>query len=382
MPKAKRISPSSSSSSYSYLLRFLQLWAILSLTTATDFYALLGVSRRASHKEIKKAYRQKSLEHHPDKGGDAQKFAEIARAYEVLSDETKKEIYDRHGEEGLKQHEQHGGGGGGDPFGGFGGGFNPFEEFFNFGGGRQRDDGVKRTESVEIPLRLTLKQLYLGEVLDVEYVREVLCKRWEDCMKNDPECSGPGIKVARQQIAPGFIQQVQMNDPRCISRGKSWRSNCKACPKKTETETIELTIDVTKGMRQGERITFEQVTDEKPGFTAGDLHFVVVEIPHAEYHRDGDHLYLTREIPLVDALTGFSLELSHVDGHEFTVDVKDVTECDHVLRVPGKGMPRRSGRGFGDLYITFEVDFPDTLTDSQKESIRKILQVENTGDEL
>lgn len=80
--------------------------------------------------------------------------------------------------------------------------------------------------------------------------------------------------------------------------------------------------------------------------------------------------------------TGFSLELSHVDGHEFTVDVKDVTECDHVLRVPGKGMPRRSGRGFGDLYITFEVDFPDTLTDSQKESIRKILQVENTGDEL
>jgi DnaJ-class molecular chaperone with C-terminal Zn finger domain len=76
------------------------------------------------------------------------------------------------------------------------------------------------------------------------------------------------------------------------------------------------------------------------------------------------------------------LELSHVDGHKFTVDVKDVTECDHVLRVPGKGMPRRSGRGFGDLYITFEVDFPDTLTDSQKESIRKILQVENTGDEL
>jgi DnaJ-class molecular chaperone len=164
-----------------------------------------------------------------------------------------------------------------------------------------------------------LKQLYLGEVLDVEYVREVLCKRWEDCMKNDPECSGPGIKVARQQIAPGFIQQVQMNDPRCISRGKSWRPNCKACPKKTETETIELTIDVTKGMRQGERITFEQVTDEKPGFTAGDLHFVVVEIPHAEYHRDGDHLYLTREIPLVDALVGalymFSCRVSNIPSH-------------------------------------------------------------------
>jgi DnaJ family protein B protein 11 len=67
-----------------------------------------------------------------------------------------------------------------------------------------------------------------------------------------------------------------------------------------------------------------------------------------------------------------------VDGHKFTVDVDGVTECDHVMRVPGKGMPRRSGRGFGDLYITFEVDFPDTLTDAQKESIRKILTVEKS----
>lgn len=362
--------------SYLNFRTFLQICALISLTTvtvtATDFYALLGISRRATTKEIKKAYRQKSLEHHPDKGGDAEKFAEIARAYEVLSDESKKEIYDRHGEEGLKEHEQRGGGGGG-----FGGGFDPFEDMFSnfgFGGGRrQRDDGIRRTDSVEIPLKLTLKQMYLGEIMDVQYIREVLCKRWEDCVRNDNECSGPGVKVARQQIAPGFVQQVQMNDSKCISRGKSWRQNCRACPKKTETEKIELTIDVSKGMRPGERITFEGVTDEKPGFQPGDLHFVLLEIPHKEYHRDGDHLYLTREIDLVDSLTGFSLELTHVDGHKFTVDVDGVTECDHVMRVPGKGMPRRSGRGFGDLYITFEVDFPDTLSQSQKDAIRKIL---------
>ena len=81
--------------------------------------------------------------------------------------------------------------------------------------------------------------------------------------------------------------------------------------------------------------------------------------------------------------TGFSVELTHVDGHKFTVDVDGVTECDHVMRVPGKGMPRRSGRGFGDLYITFEVDFPDTLTDAQKNSIREILtDSPSSGDEL
>jgi len=281
---------------YTRLLWLLQLISLITFTISADFYALLGISKKATHKEIKKGYRQQSLQHHPDKGGNAEKFSEIARAYEVLSDETLRGVYDRRGEEGLKEHESRSGGGGG------GGGFDPFEDFFNMGGRRQRDDGVRRTDSVEIPLKLSMKQFYLGETLDVEYVREVLCKRWEDCVRQDNECSGPGIKTARQQIAPGFVQQVQMNEPRCISRGKSWRNNCKACPHKTETEKIELTIDVSKGMRPGERVTFEGVTDEKPGFSAGDLHFVLSEIPHKEFKRDGDHLYLNRDIELVDAL--------------------------------------------------------------------------------
>jgi len=364
-----------------YVRTFLQLCALISLTSAGgDFYGILGISRRATHKEIKKAYRQKSLEFHPDKNkseGAAEKFSEIARAYEVLSDESKKEIYDRHGEEGLKQHEEQGARGG-SPFDD-----DFFSQHFGFGGGgRGRDDGVQRTESVQIPLRLDLAQLYKGEMLEVNYVRDVLCQNWEECMRKDPECSGPGIKVARQQIAPGFVQQVQINDPKCVARGKAWRSNCNACPKgKTQSEKIGLTIDVTKGMRAGERITFEEVTDEKPGFTAGDLHFVIEEIPHPEFTRNGDRLYTTKEIPLVDALTGFSIGLTHVDGHKFTVDIDGVTECDHVMRVPGKGMPRRNGRGFGDLYITFEVDFPDTLTQTQKTEIRKILTSQGT-DEL
>lgn len=361
----------------SYLRTFLQLCAILSIASAKDFYQILGVKRNASTKEIKKAYRQQSLKYHPDKNkeeGASQKFSEIAYAYEVLTDESKKEIYDRHGEEGLKEHEKRGGGGGG-------GGFDPFADFFGggFGGhGQRRNDGERRTESVDIPLHLELPQFFLGEILDVQYVREVLCKNWEDCVRTDNECAGPGVKMVRQQIAPGFVQQVQVNDERCVSRGKSWRSNCRACPKgKTESEKIELTIDVTKGMRPGERVTFEGVTDEKPGFIAGDLNFILYEIPHPLYRREGDQLYITKEIPLVDALTGFSLEMTHVDSSKFTVDVDGVTECDHVIRVPGKGMPRRNGRGHGDLYITFEVDFPDTLSRKQRDAIRKILAEED-----
>merc|ERR1711966_485188 len=116
------------------------------------------------------------------------------------------------------------------------------------------------------------------------------------------------------------------------------------------------------------------------GYSAGDLNFVIFESENDLFHRDGDQLYKTMEIPLVDALTGFKVELTHLDGHTFSVKVDGVTDCDHVMRVPGKGMPRRSGRGFGDLYITFEVDFPDELTDDQRSSIRKILGSADGGD--
>jgi len=360
------------------LIRTLSVLAALLISSvfAADFYEILGVSRNANLKEIKKAYRALSLKWHPDKNsaeGAADKFAAISRAYEVLTDEEKRETYNRHGEEGLKQKEQmenQGGGGGG---GGFEDIFSHFG--FNFGGGQQRNSGEQKTPSVEVPLRVSLEQLYLGEVIEVEYVREVLCVQWEECMKANDACQGPGIMVRMQQIAPGFVQQIQSRDDRCVARGKMWRPNCKECPKgKTQQEKIDLTIDIVKGMRNGDRITFEGVADEKPGMLPGDLHFVIVEMESNLFHRDGDRLYKTMEIPLVDALVGFEITLVHLDGHNFTIKKEDVTECDGVVRVAGKGMPKKGGRGgFGDLYLTFEVDFPDKLTEEQKDAIRKIL---------
>lgn len=351
--------------------------SVIQLVLAADYYQLLGISRSASVKEIKKAYRAKSLEFHPDKNkeeGAAEKFAQIARAYEVLSDEDKKHIYDTQGEEGLKQHElqkqqqEHGGGG----FGGFD---DIFSQFFG-GGARQQKSNEQQTPAVTIPLHVTLEQLYKGDTIEVQYVRQVLCLQWEMCMKNMPECQGPGIRVHRQQIAPGFVQQVQQIDSRCVARGKMWKNDCSACPQKTQTEKVNLSVDITRGLRPNDRITFDKVTDERPGYVAGDLHFVITQEPHSVYHRDRDDLYKTIEVPLVDALTGFTITLQHLDGNEFTVTVNEVTDCDHVMRVPGKGMPRRSGRGYGDLFITFEVDFPDTLTDEQKFEIRRILTQE------
>merc|ERR1719296_650845 len=265
-------------------------------------------------------------------------------------------------------HEQGQGQGGGH------GGFDDIFSHFGFGGGGRRQQREQSTPNVDVPLRVTMKQLYLGDTIEVEYVRQVLCMQWQECMKTNKECQGPGVKVRMQQIAPGFVQQVQQRDERCVAPGKMWKSNCRDCPNgQTQSEKIELTIDLAKGMYPGEPITFEGVADEKPGMNAGDLNFIIQQEQDEHYHRDGDHLYVTMEIPLVDALTGFSHEFTHLDGHKFMVNVEGVTECDHVMRVSGKGMPRRGRRSFGDLYITFDVDFPDSLHPKQKEDIRKIL---------
>ena len=282
-----------------FLLTLLALFTNI-IQAAQDFYKLLGVKRSATQKEIKKAYRAKSLQYHPDKNkeeGAAEMFAEIAYAYEVLTDEDKKEIYDRHGEEGLKQHEQGQGQGGGH------GGFEDIFSHFGFGGfgGGGRRQREQSTPNVDVPLRVTMKQLYLGDTIEVDYIRQTLCVNWQECMKNNQECQGAGIKVRMQQIAPGFVQQVQQRDERCVAAGKMWRTNCRECPNgQTQEEKIRLTIDINKGMYPGEPITFEGVADEKPGMTAGDLNFVIVQEQDDHYHRDGDHLYVTVSFVLIE----------------------------------------------------------------------------------
>ena len=113
-----------------------------------------------------------------------------------------------------------------------------------------------------MPLRLSLKQLYLGASFEVTYVREVLCPSWRECTKRSQDCQGPGIKVRSQQLAPGFVQQVQVRDDKCVGRGEMWKSNCQACPNgKTEPDKVAVTVDVQKGMRNGEPITFSEVRE-------------------------------------------------------------------------------------------------------------------------
>jgi len=329
------------------------------------------VDRKADDAAIKKAYRKLSREFHPDKNkeeGAAEKFAEVAQAYEVLSDPDKRETFDRYGEEGVQQQEAREA---------HGGGHDPFDIFdaFGFGGGRrERRDEVPRTPNLKMPLHVTLKQLYLGDIMDIKYYRQVLCLNHKECEKVDKGCQGPGTRMKTQQLAPGFVQQVQVRDPKCVARGKAWRSKCKACPKgKTEKEGISLTLEIQKGMAHNDPIIFEGSADEEVGHEAGDLVLYLQQHPHEFLQRKGDDLYMTMEIPLRDALVGFRTEIEHLDGHKVEVQKDDVTECGDIFMVKGEGMPRRSGSGFGNLFITFEVDFPEAFTQEQKDSLADIL---------
>ncbi|CAM9870467.1 unnamed protein product, partial [Chrysoparadoxa australica] len=302
----------------SNLLLVITLFTLLfiSVLSDRDYYEVLGLARGAGSSEIKKAYRQLSLKYHPDKNPSedaAHKFAEVRTAYEVLSDEDKKKIYDMHGEEGLKRHEQNGGGGGFDDMFsqfGFGGGFPGF-------GGRRRREEELRTPDVRVPLRVSLRQLYQGDTFDSTYYRQVMCMRAGECEKQCPECAGPGVMIRTQQLAPGFVQQVQVRDDKCIARGKCWNRNCKACPNgPTEQEGTRIHIELTKGMRDGETLVFDEVADEAVGHKPGDLVMVIETTPHADFTRRNDDLYMTMDIPLVDALAGFETTFPHLDGHE------------------------------------------------------------------
>ena len=185
------------------------------------------------------------------------------------------------------------------------------------------------------------------------------------------------MKVRMQQLAPGFVQQIQVQDSSCVARGKAWKPNCKACPRgMTEEEEIQLTVDILPGMRDGDQIKFDQVADEAVGHIPGDLIFVVKQVQHPLFKREGDNLLMSFKISLLESLVGFKKTFEHLDGHVVTIEKNDVTYCSETMIVRGEGMPRKgnkNNKSKGDLLITLNISFPRDFTPEQKELIRKAM---------
>jgi DnaJ-class molecular chaperone len=146
----------------------------------------------------------------------------------------------------------------------------------------------------------------------------------------------------------------------------------------TEEEEIELTVDVKRGMADGDKIKYDQIADELVGHIAGDLVFVIQQVPDQFFTRNGDDLSVSIEISLLEALVGFDKEIKHLDGHAVQIAKSTVSQCNEVIRIAGQGMPRKAaGRGgvtsFGDLFVTLRIVFPPQLSEAQKTQLRQTL---------
>ncbi|XP_023547436.1 dnaJ protein ERDJ3B-like [Cucurbita pepo subsp. pepo] len=328
---------------------------VLSAIAGKSYYDILQVPKGASEEQIKRAYRKLALKYHPDKnqGNEeaSKRFAEISNAYEVLSDGEKRNIYDRYGEEGLKQHAASGGRGGGM-------GMNIqdiFSQFFGGGGDMEEEEKIPKGDDVVVELDASLEDLYMGGSLKVWREKNVLKpapgKRRCNCRN----------EVYHKQIGPGMYQQMT-------------EQVCEQCPNvKFEREGYFVTVDIEKGMQDGQEVTFYEDGEPMIDGEAGDLRFRIRTAPHDIFRREGNDLHATITITLVQALVGFEKSLKHLDEHLVEIGTKGITKPKEVRKFKGEGMPLHFSTKKGDLYVTFEVLFPTSLTEDQKTNIQKIL---------
>ncbi|CUM64119.1 uncharacterized protein PRCAT00001710001 [Priceomyces carsonii] len=330
----------------------------------TKFYDLLGVSPSASDTELKKAYRKAALKYHPDKNASpeaAEKFKEISRAYEVLSDDEKREAYDSFGEEGLSGAGGMGGMGAEDIFSQFfGGGFG------GMGGGASR--GPTKGKDIKHSISCTLEELYKGRTAKLALNKTVLCKECdgrggkEGKIKQCTSCHGQGMKFVTRQMGP-MIQRFQTVCDVCQGTGDICdpKDRCAACKgKKTQTERKILQVHIDPGMKDGQRIVFSGEGDQEPGITPGDVIFVVDEKPNDKFTRKGNDLYYEAEIDLLTALAGGELAFKHVSGEFIRTSIiaGEVISPGSQKVIENQGMPVYRHGGKGNLFIKFTVKFP------------------------
>eukprot|EP00184_Porphyridium_aerugineum_P008634 CAMPEP_0184692572 /NCGR_PEP_ID=MMETSP0313-20130426/995_1 /TAXON_ID=2792 /ORGANISM="Porphyridium aerugineum, Strain SAG 1380-2" /LENGTH=415 /DNA_ID=CAMNT_0027150411 /DNA_START=179 /DNA_END=1426 /DNA_ORIENTATION=- len=345
------------------------------------YYELLGVPKDASDAELKKAYRKLAVKHHPDKGGDVEKFQEISHAFEILSDPEKKEIYDRFGEEGLKE----GAGGGGmdanDIFEAmFGGGI-----FGGAGGSGRRSRGPKKGETVQHAIKVTLEDLYKGKSSKIAITRHRVCTQCAGrgatsatAVVTCSTCKGQGAVIRMNQIGPGMIQQVQTACPSCRGTGESIdeKFKCAGCEgKKVVKERKVLEVHIDPGMQDGQKIVFRGEADEEPGAEAGDVIIYVKQLDHPVFQRNGRNLLMLKDISLVDALCGASFTVEHLDGRLLKVHAKEgeVIKTGMVKSIPAEGMPTwKNPFEKGYLFIKFNVIFPVTMSPAHREALQAV----------
>ncbi|TNF22795.1 MAG: molecular chaperone DnaJ [Rhodobacteraceae bacterium] len=349
-----------------------------------DYYEVLGVARTASADEIKKAYRKKAKELHPDRNSDNPKaeaeFKEAGEAYEVLKDADKKAAYDRYGHAAFE-----GGMGGGARPGGHPGQHGDFASAFSdvfddlFGdfmggrqGGRQR---AARGADLRYNLRVTLEEAFNGLQKTITVPTSVQCGSCNGSGAEGgaepttcPTCSGMG-KVRAQQ---GFFT-VERTCPTCSGLGQTIKNPCKTCHGAGRVEKDRaLSVNIPKGVETGTRIRLAGEGEAgMRGGPPGDLYIFIEVMPHKIFEREALDLHCRVPVSMSAAALGGDIEVPTIDGGRSRVKIPAGSQSGRQMRLRGKGMPALRGAGAGDMFIELAVETPVNLTSKQKELLRE-----------
>ncbi len=356
-----------------------------------DYYEVLGISRGASPEEIKKAYRTKAKELHPDRNSDnpnaEAQFKDANEAYEVLKDGDKKAAYDRYGHAAFEG----GMGGGGGPRGAGGGDFSSafsdvFEDLFgDFMGGGQRGGRQRssRGSDLRYNLRIDLEEAFAGSQKAITVPTSVSCGACDGSGAESgsepmtcPTCSGMG-KVRAQQ---GFFT-VERTCPTCSGIGQVISNPCKTCNGAGRTQKDRsLSVNIPAGVETGTRIRLAGEGESGlRGGTPGDLYIFVEVEDHELFQRDGVDLFCRVPVSMTTAAIGGDVEVPTIDGGRSRVKVPSGSQSGRQMRLRNKGMPSLRGGNTGDMFIELAVETPVNLTSKQKELLREFeeLSAEN-----
>lgn len=365
------------------------------MSTKRDYYEILGVAKTASDEEIKKAYRKKAIQFHPDKNPgnkeSEEHFKEAAEAYEVLSHSEKRQRYDQYGHAGVGSAASSGGGFGGDfsmedifsqfgdIFGGhFGGGFG------GFGGSSRGGQRVNRGSNLRVKVKLNLQEIAKGAEKKIKVRKAVNCTH---CGGTGAEsgsayttcstCRGTGAVTRVTNTILGRMQ-TQSVCPDCQGEGKIITKKCTHCNGEgVSTQEEVININIPAGVAEGMQLSMSgKGNAARRGGSAGDLLIVIEEEVHPELLRDENDLVYNLLLSFPTAALGGTVEIPTIDGR-VKVKIDPGTQPGKVLRLRGKGLPTVNQYGIGDLLVNISVYVPETLSKEERKTFEKMEESEN-----
>jgi len=351
---------------------------------AKNYYDILGVEKKATKDDIKKAFRKLAQKHHPDKGGDEAKFKEITEAYSVLTDDKKRREYDSYGQT-FAGGAGPGGFGGFDPsqFSGFGQGgvefdisdlFGGFGDMFGGAGGRSR---VRRGRDISIDAEISFKESVYGVRRSMLLTKVGKCDTCDGKgakpgteMQNYTGCNGAGrIHETRDSVLGAFTSVRTC--PQCEGAGKIPKEKCATCAGRgVLRKETEIKLDIPAGIDNGEMIRMPGAGEAIKGGASGDLYIKVHVKPHPVFRKEGLNLVMQLPVKLTDALLGTTVSITTLDDKVLEVKIPVMTKVEEILRVRGKGV--RQDGAEGDLMIYLHASLPKKLSGKAKKAIEDL----------